>query len=67
MHKDVKKALKAATKRYEEWSGEAVATTEAANQILLAFLRNLPNSTNSEHGVSLWYPTRIVVELTGEE
>lgn len=56
MHKDVAKAI-----------AEARKHTPEADEAITIFLRNLPNSTNTEHGVSLWYPTRILVELTEEK
>lgn len=58
MHKDVRDALEAA-ELARQYGADATDT-------IITFLRNLPNSTNTEHGVSLWYPTRIVVELTEE-
>ena len=67
MHKDVAKALEAATKRYKEWSGETEGAANATTQILQAFHRNLPNSTDTANGLALWYPTRILVELTEEK
>lgn len=67
MHKDVAKALEEAQSVYDNWGGEYADMSEAIPDVIKAFLRNLPNSTNTEHGVSLWYPTRILVELTEEE
>lgn len=76
MHKDVAKALEAAeTQVLNQFLGGSSGLDELAEAIakdhttvaIQTFLRNLPNSTNTEHGVSLWYPTRILVELTEEE
>lgn len=67
MHKDVKKALNEAAYVYENWGGEYADMSAAVKPVIEAFLRTLPNSTDVEHGVSLWYPARILAELTEEK
>lgn len=75
MHKDVAKALEEACvgvmDRFCGSSsglgaiGEAIAR-DHAKAAVISFLRALPNSTDTANGLALWYPTRILVELTEE-
>jgi len=42
---DVRKALEAAQLEYERWSGESEGADEAARDVILAFLRAMPDAS----------------------
>ena len=66
MHKDVAKALEAAVEGVRNAKFFACTDEEMARTVLTRFHRSLPNSTDTANGLALWYPTRILVELTEE-